>query len=38
MLLFLDNALKAKCIACNSDLVADVSVIKNHSKGIKHGN
>lgn len=36
-LLILDNALKAKCIACNSEFLADISVIRCHSKGAKHG-
>ncbi|XP_050311331.1 E3 SUMO-protein ligase KIAA1586-like [Anthonomus grandis grandis] len=31
-----DNPLRARCITCNTDFQADITVIKNHGKGVKH--
>ncbi|CAH1106057.1 unnamed protein product [Psylliodes chrysocephalus] len=34
--IFLENSLRAKCIACNTDFQADITVIKNHDKSSQH--
>lgn len=34
--IFLENSLRAKCIACNTEFQADITIIKNHNKSSKH--
>ncbi|CAH1107030.1 unnamed protein product [Psylliodes chrysocephalus] len=31
-----ENSLRAKCIACNTEFQADITIIKNHNKSSKH--